>query len=768
MLVFFLLLALHFSMTVGWSGSTSAGSTSTIDINVRSLSMRVRQVYFKFSPSSGACALISKKSKFDVRLSSCGKLTDVHSGNIDYTAGTQFAVDARLRCTSSSKWYLEFRNNNTNCKTNWEIRLPSWECDSAGPNKANECLLRYRTIPHKQNGPVVVGTVVKSTIEVLDDPYSSNNLLVGLSSSLLFNSITPFPIAITSKGTTTLESTITTSSVGMTDFCVDVNGPALSQYYNLGTGCKPIEVYGLTNAPPTLVPTLIPTDLPTIVPTDVPPTAVPTNIPTAVPTLVPTTIPTTIPTLIPTSIPTTIPRTAQPTLIPTSVPLTQIPITSKPAVPDSLGTGDAGGGVSFTASVGSLVAGSGAGGALSKTMVIANQIKCTDGVPSDGLPFIVHPLIFAIKGNYWAGAVIGNISLCLFSYIFLYLFVFIMKRRNPDKDITLTMRYPGVLIPASLILYPSILQYSGLLLIYSHTAVMKIVGVSGISFCIIFMALVMTIFRCNHNKCAYRQRSEEHYTPFVAYALGCGAWEAVDEDDYYVERMGTGFDIYCYIKHLRGHYIVIEYGPVPLLVGAAWISTNNVWYCTVRISVLFFATFVQLIYVWKFRVYIAPLLTHLHVLTNSLISSALLLELVSIHAYGESDNWADSISTNLMTASVSLVLLRCAYDCLQYVVDIVSGYKRLIIQESHNDSPQFEKENVSCTSASDMMMPLMPLSNRHSSEASSQPNLAFVNMEYNLLHCKFGDSDNEGCEVIPFHNIQPVDDMLSGFIKTSL
>eukprot|EP01060_Flectonema_neradi_P029684 TRINITY_DN414_c0_g2_i1.p1 TRINITY_DN414_c0_g2~~TRINITY_DN414_c0_g2_i1.p1 ORF type:complete len:127 (+),score=33.91 TRINITY_DN414_c0_g2_i1:2-382(+) len=103
------------------------------------------------------------------------------------------------------------------------------------------------------------------------------------------------------------------------------------------------------------------------------------------------------------------------------------------------------------------------------------------------------------------------------------------------------------------------------------------------------------------------------------------------------------------------------------------------------------------------------------------------MELISIHAYDDENNPFDSLSTSLMTVSVSLVLLRAAYDVLQFTVDVVSGYKNSIIEEAHNKE---NATNLMKPTFSDLSHPLMSMEATMVAETPSD----FRNMEYNLLH----------------------------------
>ena len=755
------------------SGNLGAAIPRLQSLSIDTLSMSIDSVWMKSAPDNPACVLagtlITNHEMYLVS-ASCGVNIKLSSGNVDLTTGSiRKSNMPAIECYEpTSDWKIRYVNKSPLCNMKYLVNV-TWDCVNPASSISSKCMLRMNTTIPPLPSPIWVGDQVVATVDVLDSPALSQYPVVNVTTNFSYTAMPSIPAVLSTVSKHEINFTIT--SPGTHQICLDIEA---KQYLELGTTCRNITVNDLTAIPPTVVPTVNPTAMPTEVPTVIPtvvPTVVPTEVPTAIPTEVPTAIPTVVPTaepIPPTAVPNTtvpeteIPSTGIPTSIPTEVPIlsTSEPSTSAPSptpthVPVAFGSTTAGG-----AAIGAVLAGSGAGGSLSKTMVIVNQMKCSDGLPTSELPLVVHPLMFAIEGNFWAGAVIGNVALCFAIYALFTILCYVAKSQKPNKDVKGLMRYPGVMIPPSLILYPSILQYGGGLIIHSSSSLkMKIIGVGGCTFCIILFVTVLIFFRCDHGKGQYRSVSSGNssHSPLMIYVFGEGAWEDVVPGTHYIAKMGTSFDIYHDIMWLRGNYILIEYGQVPFLVAAAWISADGIVMCTVRISILFVIVFVQLVLVWKCNVYIAKLLFHLHIVTSCAIITALVLQLISIHGYGDDENLFDTCSTHLMTLSLSLVLLRAAYDVLQFMVDVISGYKRSLIQESHDEEdgvvsskttkrsmktkPSFCEVNQSFASLERMLPTEM-------SEMST-----FANMEYNLLHWEVSaPTENLAVEDFPWNS----------------
>eukprot|EP01060_Flectonema_neradi_P029679 TRINITY_DN414_c0_g1_i4.p1 TRINITY_DN414_c0_g1~~TRINITY_DN414_c0_g1_i4.p1 ORF type:complete len:758 (+),score=148.96 TRINITY_DN414_c0_g1_i4:47-2320(+) len=721
------------------SDEVAISANVTKPLSITTLTMAIAQIWVSAETTTGSCKTLGTTNTdhhLYFKSATCSVNLLISSGDVNLVGGSVRQTNmADIKCYQPvSDWNIVYVNHHASCNSKFTVRV-TWGCTTSGALTADGCKLNMKTeIP---SAPIWVGDQITTSVELSDDPLLLRYPKVVITTNFAHSSSPSLPETLKTSGKHEFILTITSS--GVHTICLNTT---TDQYIETGTTCETVTVNDVT-ALPTASPTAAPTAVP---PTTLTPTAVPTAAPNTSVTAVPTTAPTASPTTSPvslgsTSLPTTTtdvpPSTAVPTDIPPTAVPTPIPSTGTPVIV-SFGTGTVGGGASLGASVGSMLAGSTSGGSLSKTMVIVNQMKCSDGLPTEKLPFIVHPLMFSIQGNYWAGAVIGNVALCLLSYVIFTVLCFVAKRQRPNKNVDVMMRYPGIMIPASLILYPSILQYSGGLILHVDSLTMKIIGVAGAAFCLALFTTVLFIFRTNHKKCNYLHVSpeSESHSPVVIYAFGRGAWEDAVSGSQYIGKFGTVFDCFRHIKWLKGYYILIEFGQVPFLVAAAWIRTNSLLLCTVRISILFVVTFVQWMVIFKYNVFIAKMLTHLHIATGFVILTALVMELISIHAYDDENNPFDSLSTSLMTVSVSLVLLRAAYDVLVFVVDVVSGYKNSIIEEAHNEE---DAGGMMKPTFSDLSNPLMMF------EASTD----FQNMEYNLLHWESSEPTRHSLDDLP-------------------
>ena len=334
--------------------------------------MSIEKVYVWLIKDITKCGVpaVSKLTSVDLYLvsTSCGVDILVCSGNDDYDPGRFLNITMTdIQCSEpTSDWKIRIVNKDQNCKLQYKIQI-YWDCLNPASSISSKCMLRKETTIPPLPSPIRVGDQVVATVDLLDSPTLPQYPVVNVTTNLSYTAMPSIPAVLSTVGKHEINFTIT--SPGTHQICLDIE---TKQFLELGTTCRNITVNPI---PSTIAPTAIPTVVPTVVPTEVP-TAIPTEVPTAIPTVVPTAEPIP-PTAVPnTTVPETeIPSTGIPTSIPTEVPIlsTSEPSTSAPSptptnVPVAFGSTTAGG-----AAIGAVLAGSGAGGSLSKTMVIVNQ-----------------------------------------------------------------------------------------------------------------------------------------------------------------------------------------------------------------------------------------------------------------------------------------------------------------------------------------------------------------------------------------------------------
>ena len=409
----------------------------------------------------------------------------------------------------------------------------------------------------------------------------------------------------------------------------------------------------------------------------IPSTIAPTAIPTAVPTLPPTMIPTLPPTMIPTLTPTLIPTIAPVgTPIPTSVP------TGQETFPSGFTNfkSPAAGGVAIGTAAFAGIVGSSGGGAVTSTIVISLEMHCIREFPGTPLPFAIHPTRFSINDDYWSGCIIGNISLCFLMYIILTILCKATAWKTGNlQSIEAKLRYPGILIPPMLILFPSILLYSGELLFRGEgETVAVVVGITGLVFCIGLLAVIFFFFRTDDSLTYFAPIPQEglsHYSPAMIYIFGAGTWHNTYDNDY-VSRRGPLYDVYLPVDIIRGHYTLIEFCSVVIIVTLSWIPDDNKGTCTMKISFMIIVLLIQTLITIVKNLFISKLLKHLSVLAGIASIAGLGFQLWSLHGYALSEsNLPGRLSEHCISASVTLTLIRSVFDMFSVWMDLSSGFK---------------------------------------------------------------------------------------------
>eukprot|EP01060_Flectonema_neradi_P030799 TRINITY_DN4543_c0_g5_i1.p1 TRINITY_DN4543_c0_g5~~TRINITY_DN4543_c0_g5_i1.p1 ORF type:complete len:1108 (+),score=160.06 TRINITY_DN4543_c0_g5_i1:80-3403(+) len=446
---------------------------------------------------------------------------------------------------------------------------------------------------------------------------------------------------------------------------------------------------------PTAVPTLVPTNIPTTVPTTIVPTHIPTAVPTMVPTIVPTAVPTAVPTIPPTGNPTIVPSKVPATAVPTSVPTlipTAVPTVANLTAKKSIITEEAQEAKQQTETVasttGAVVAiatllGASGGSSAPGQALIVDDLDCTDDFDDEEeLPLISHPLMFRINGYTQAGAVVGNLMLCIGCQLFFYALVNLLVyldygTKSDDPSLTpwikacAIIRYPSVTFPPPLFLMPGTLE-SSLDILFSPRGGAVVIGIAivGLLACIGFTVFLFFISYVP-------EASLEPVKPastWKGYLFGFGSWES--SRNLYVERHGVTFDVYNNLPWLRGKYFAVEglmVFPVAIIVSIR----SGVWAVCITKAVLLSVVLLAMLFVTVYhKIFIAPFLKHLMVFTHGMMIIGLFCHVI---AFSLHDLLHPTIEIGMYFFFGAMIgsVIRALYDLLTFFSDMYSGFRRV-------------------------------------------------------------------------------------------
>ena len=403
-----------------------------------------------------------------------------------------------------------------------------------------------------------------------------------------------------------------------------------------------------------------------------------------------------------------------------------------------------GGSILLLSSLGGFLAGSPSPGALSKMIIIATQISCTDTTSTNDLPFVTNPLSLSIDGNMWAGAVVSNTAFCVGIYVVFRLICFIVLRWCNPGRIPSPLRFPGITSVVVLIFSPNVLLYSGKLLINSSGLVPKLVGGFGVVFSLLTFILVLVVFKCDASRCSYKISNHQSSSiPSRTFFFGVGAWEDTYQASCYVASMGVVFDSYRGSGKLRGRYLAREYGSLPFIVLAAWIPTGSPTEATIRYGVFFALMVIEFIIICKEKYLNAMFLNFISGGANLLMCTTIILRIISVWTVDneEEDSSVDLLSMVTATIAVSFTLVRVLFESVVCVFGFGRRHREEIIAESNEGvrKPSFRKA-CSPSASPDLLAPLFSVDNLLN-DSICEVNKNFANMEYNLLHCTDALSD---------------------------
>ena len=301
-------------------------------------------------------------------------------------------------------------------------------------------------------------------------------------------------------------------------------------------------------------------------------------------------------------------------------------------------------------------------------VTLARGLLCSE--EDEKLPVIMHPTVFAIDSSYWAGAVVGNVSICAGAMLIFWLLTNVVS--------VPTLRYPSRLAPLYQLLFPSTFECALHLLFNTKLVYIAVIGVLST---IIFCLYTWVYGRADHSKCELLSQVDvDQKNPITRYFVGTAVWTSREKD--YVEKYGVVFEGFRYFPILKGHYFLIEFAHVIIISffsALSWFSKTGCLFKTGGISV---TMIIQTLIVIFYPVYIAPFLNHLTILTCLVMCTSCVLAFVSFVVYGVMEGNLGVASLQLLTASFWLATVRGIYDIILFVVDIVFGYTRGISPET--------------------------------------------------------------------------------------
>ena len=462
-----------------------------------------------------------------------------------------------------------------------------------------------------------------------------------------------------------------------------------------------------TGVPPTLTPptALPPTDIP---PTDVPPTGVP---PTAVP---PTAVPPTrtpptpeLTTLAPpksTSAPTPMP-------LPTSTLAPTVEAAEETAAPRgelsptgqelAEAAGAATGAAAGLAGLGALAGASGPGAAGQALLV--GGLECRAGEVQ--LPPILHPLRFEVSGSKLVGAVLGNvvfiIGLTAALALAMRVGVRLVYNRRRDKAYAElapaeamekaegVLRYPSGVIQPCVFFLPVLLNHSFSLLVHGHTVqpgdsssytLRVAVAVVGVTACAAILFLLSRHLRMVPAYARVVQPKEQvgkARSGLYQYVFGASVWCTLDH--CHVERMGVQFQRYRELTFLKGRYYLVETVHVLLIALVCAFQSNDWNMCTLKTGLMMLIFLLQMLWTWKYDVFLPPFLGHLMRVTY-LVNCVGLLLFCAAYSMKNAAHWTATVGATCMNVAAALALIRALYDMLYTLVTSTLSYRRRIAE----------------------------------------------------------------------------------------
>ena len=409
-----------------------------------------------------------------------------------------------------------------------------------------------------------------------------------------------------------------------------------------------------TPAPPTPAP---PTPAP---PTPAPPTPAP---PTPAP---PTPSP---PTPVP---PTPAPSTVVPTAIPTSAPPTPTPTTAaqrtfSKTTNAALGVGAVG-----------VVIASPAGGSLGMLGVAIGKTDCSDyGDDSEELPILLNPTKLSIDGVPMAGAVIGNIALCIGFCALLLIITAVLSVTtfNGWHDACSVIRNPSALYIGALFFFAATFDCAADLVAYPRTATTTVIGIVGCLFTIICLGGIWRMGALAHFRSEIKTNT--NITSAAGkFLLGSTGWASKTATDGHTERYGIVFDIYddkgCWT---RGRFIFIEVGQAIPLTLITLTRPTDPAACALRVWSMGVVFLVYAGLCFAYKPFLAPFLNYLVPWTGLLPGLAMVFIGISYFGDDYRTHWGTTAGIWLVTITMYLSLLRVLYDTVTWLYEI---YARVV------------------------------------------------------------------------------------------
>ena len=335
--------------------------------------------------------------------------------------------------------------------------------------------------------------------------------------------------------------------------------------------------------------------------------------------------------------------------------------------------------ISGYAAFGSIVLGT-SGGMISRQVLMSRFTSCednTDSVP----PFLMYPLGMDLFGNYWKSAILLNTALivvsCIVFMIVHSVLTCVLKCCGYHRDAaSVAMRYPACIVPGILVLLPSILEYSFLVL-FKGGGSERLFALLGFLIAAFFSYLFLTYGATDYARCAY-VRDETAKSPVREYFLGSSCWVTTDGSQY-VECSGIIFDNFVFIRRLNGNYYFLEFCQIlPISLLAAIDG-----FCLGRTIIVMTLLLCQLLVMLKYPIFTSSFLRHI---TGLVLCCTIAALAASLGNQADGNNGGE-VSNLLMKISLILSIARVSYDVISIISELVLGWKKRVGEDYQKITP---------------------------------------------------------------------------------
>ena len=323
----------------------------------------------------------------------------------------------------------------------------------------------------------------------------------------------------------------------------------------------------------------------------------------------------------------------------------------------------------------SSVASSTAGGSAGMLAVTLTKISCNENAgDSLELPMLINPLHLRVDGVSIAGAVVGNILICISAAALLVMLTALLSvtKYSSWNSAASVVRCPSALYMGVLFFFSATLDCSADLVIFPRTVLTTIIGICGILFtagCVYGM---------------WRMGRKVHFESVIItnpavtsssgkYIIGSEGWTSM-RDTSHTEKYGVVFDIYrdtslC----VRGRFLFIEVlQAIPLtILGLTRPGSHET--CAIRVWMMGIVFFVYGILCSLYSPFLAPFLNHLVPLQGYIPGIAMVLFGCGHLSEDFHKHWTTAAGTYIAIVAMYIALLRACFDIFMWLYEVRSG-----------------------------------------------------------------------------------------------